>query len=187
MVFITKLFSAAAIVAASIGSASADLKITSPTADKWWVAQSQNLISWTCKDTTVQSFTVLVGNQDPKISVAPLAIIPVQQNFQCSILVTQDQANQPAGTGWQIFFADVLNITNYLAISDPFEIKPIGSAYPAQTTTDVSVATGTASGSGSGTAPSATTTPKSGAASLVPHSVWAAAGAGLGALALVLA
>jgi hypothetical protein len=138
-----------------------------------------------------------------------MAIIPVQQNFQCSILVTQDQANQPAGTGWQIFFADILNITNvslhlayttvlclnndssffflsqYLAMSDPFEIKPLGSAYPAQTTTNVSVATNTASGSGSGTAPSATTTPKSGAASLVPHGVWAAAGTGLGAIALV--
>lgn len=75
--------------------------------------------------------------------------------------------------------------SQYLAISDAFEIKPLGSAYPAQTTTGVSVATNTASGSGSGTAPSATATPKSGAASLVPHSVWAAAGLGLGAIALV--
>jgi len=181
MVFITKLFSAAAIVAASIGSASADLKITSPSADKWWVAQSQNLISWTCQNTTVQSFTVLVGNQDPKITVSPQAIISVQPNFQCSILVTQDQANQPAGTGWQIFFADILNITNYLAISDPFEIRALGSAYPPQTTSDVA----TASGSGSASAASATATPKSGAESLVSHSVWAAVGAGLGAIALV--
>lgn len=115
------------------------------------VAQSQNLISWTCKDTTVASFTILcvqtfgsypyftytllssVGNQDPKISVAPLAIIPVQQNFQCSILVTQDQANQAAGTGWQIFFADILNITNvslYPSCSAPSPINEDCSFYP---------------------------------------------------------
>jgi hypothetical protein len=40
MVFITKLFSAAAIVAASVGGASAALTITNPTADKWWGAWS---------------------------------------------------------------------------------------------------------------------------------------------------
>jgi len=36
-------------------------------------------------------------------------------NTICSKLVTQDQFNQPAGTGWQIQFANPINITDVSA------------------------------------------------------------------------
>jgi len=138
---------AALLVLASLSSVvNADLVITQPSSDIWWVAKSQNVIAWTCHDTSIVDFTVLVNNSDPKLAVSPLAVIAIQQNFDCSITITQDQANQPAGTGWTILFADPLNNTNVYATSQPFEIKPLGSAYPSQAIT-----------SGNGTAgPSAT-------------------------------
>ena len=43
---------------------------------------------------------------------APLAIIAQENNFDCSKTITQDQANQPAGTGYTILLADPLNNTN---------------------------------------------------------------------------
>jgi len=135
---------AALLVLASISSVvNADLVITQPSSDIWWVAKSQNVIAWTCRDTSIVDFTILVNNADPKLAVAPLAVIAIQQNFQCSIVITQDQANQPAGTGWTILFADPLNNTNVYATSQPFEIKPLGSAYPSQVTP---TANGTAAG-----------------------------------------
>lgn len=98
---------------------------------RYTVAKSQNLISWTCQNTTIGNFTVLfvatflalscwqpiklyfrISNTDPTISVSPLAIIAIQQTFDCSIIITQDQANQPAGNGWLVLLANPLNISD---------------------------------------------------------------------------
>ncbi|KAF9479853.1 hypothetical protein BDN70DRAFT_660556 [Pholiota conissans] len=167
---LASVLAASALLLSSVGHVAADLQITSPSSSIWWVAQSQNLISWTCHDTTIGNFTVLVSNTDPKIAVAPQAIISIQQNFDCSIIVTQDQANQAAGTGWLILLANPFNSTDVYATSEPFEIKPLGSLYPSQVTpSDASVAS---SGTGTSTGTSSTSKPTSGALSV--H------GAGLG-------
>ena len=54
---------------------------------------------------------------------APLAIIAQENNFDCSKTITQDQANQPAGTGYTILLADPLNNTNVRFLC--FLIRPI--------------------------------------------------------------
>ncbi|KJA17417.1 hypothetical protein HYPSUDRAFT_46499 [Hypholoma sublateritium FD-334 SS-4] len=172
---LNKVFAASALVLASVGSVAADLQVTSPSSSIWWVAQSQNLLEWSCQDTTIGNFTVLVTNTSPTIAVAPIAIIAIQNNFDCSILITQDQANQPAGSGWQILLANPLNNTDVYATSEAFEIKPLGSLYPSQVT---SSAVGTASSTASGSAaPASSSTTTSSAMSI------RGAGLGMGMLA----
>lgn len=145
---------AALVVLASLSSfVKADLEITSPTSSIWWVAKSQNVLSWTCDNTTITEFTVLVNNTDPTIAVAPLAIIAIQQNFDCSIIITQDQADQPAGTGWTILLANPVNNTDVYATSQPFEIKPLGSLYPSQVTPTANASTASSTGSGGASKP----------------------------------
>jgi len=153
---------AAFIVLASLSSVvKADpLEVTSPSSSIWWVAKSQNVLAWTCQNTTYPQFTVLVNNTDPTILTSPLAIIAQQDNFDCSIIITQDQANQPAGTGWTILLANPLNISDVYATSQPFEIKPLGSLYPSQSTPSANASSPSQTSSSN----SASTTPKSAAA-----------------------
>ncbi|KAF9558574.1 hypothetical protein CPC08DRAFT_751390 [Agrocybe pediades] len=123
---------AALLVAALTSVANADLQVTRPSSDIWWVAKSNNVIAWTCQDTDIQQFTVLIGNVDPQVQTAPGAIIGIQNNFDCSILLNADQFSQGVGTGWQVLLADIFNNTHVYATSQPFEIKPQGSPYPDQ-------------------------------------------------------
>ncbi|KIM38085.1 hypothetical protein M413DRAFT_448104 [Hebeloma cylindrosporum] len=146
MVKFAAILPAVALLVASFSGVAADLKVTSPSSSIWWVAKSLNEIAWTCKDTTIDQFTVLVNNADPKILVAPIAVIAIQKNYDCSITITQDQANQPVGTGWTVLLANPLNNTDVYATSEPFEIKPLGCAYPSQSTPT------SANSSGSGSA-----------------------------------
>ncbi|KAF8157124.1 hypothetical protein B0H34DRAFT_712285 [Crassisporium funariophilum] len=124
----------------------AEFAITKPSADIWWVAESLNEIAWTCQESPAESFTVLVNNKDPKIAVAPQAVIAIQKNADCSITISQNQANQPVGTGWTILLADIFNSSHVYATSQEFEIKPLGSLYPSQVTPTGSPV-GTAGGS----------------------------------------
>jgi len=50
--------------------------------------------------------------QNVNVLTAPIAIVGIQNNFDCSKLVTQDQANQPAGLGYTILLANTLNNTD---------------------------------------------------------------------------
>jgi len=137
----------------------AQLTITSPSSSIWWVAKSLNLINWTCKTSPYSNFTVLINNSNPKILTAPIAVIAIQENYDCSITITQDQANQPVGTGWSVIFANPLNSSDAWATSEPFEIKALGSAYPSQVTVS-------AGGSSTASSSSPFPTRKSGAVSL---------------------
>ncbi|GLB38978.1 hypothetical protein LshimejAT787_0601400 [Lyophyllum shimeji] len=115
-----------ALAAALVGAAAADFKILAPSADVWWVAKSQNTLTWTCKESPPHdTFTVLVANKDVKILTAPIAIIGIQNNFDCSKLITQDQLTAPAGTGYTIQFANTLNQSDIFATSQEFEIKAL--------------------------------------------------------------
>ncbi|KIK02726.1 hypothetical protein K443DRAFT_656635 [Laccaria amethystina LaAM-08-1] len=159
------------LVSASVAQAA--LTITNPTSSSWWVAKSANTLAWTCQDSPSNQFTVLINS--PTMA-SPLAIIAQENNFDCSKIITQDQASQPAGTGYTILLADPLNNTNVYATSDPFEIKALGSAYPSQVSSSASSGSGTASGSGSAASSTSTSTKKSGAVG---------AGVGVGGMGVV--
>lgn len=92
------------------------------------VARSQNVLGWTCHASQYDNFTVLyvflhpnklaheltnftrIANPStPTVLPAPLAIIGIEQNYQCSQEITQDMSNQPAGTGYLILLANPLN------------------------------------------------------------------------------
>ncbi|KAH7882486.1 hypothetical protein F5I97DRAFT_1987791 [Phlebopus sp. FC_14] len=149
------LASVALTTAALIGAASAQLTITNPSSSNWWVASSQNTLAWTCDSSPYDNFTVLLTNSNPSILNAPLAIISVEYNYDCSKTITQQQAAQPAATGYTIQLANTLNGTDVYAQSEPFEIKPLGSAYPV---------TSSVASSGTGTGTTASPTPGTGGA-----------------------
>jgi len=129
--------------------------ITNPTSELWWVAKSTNVLSWDCQSqqaSDINNFTVLISNINPAIFPAALAIIAIQQNFQCSITISQNQADQPAGTGNILLFANPLNNTDVYTTSEQFEIKALGSLYPSQVSSSASGASGTAAASASASA-----------------------------------
>ncbi|KDQ60385.1 hypothetical protein JAAARDRAFT_46100 [Jaapia argillacea MUCL 33604] len=157
-------FSLAATVAALFTAVAAQtqLSIIDPGGPNlWWIAKSANTLIWTCEQTTYQNFTVMIANSNPSVLVAPQAVIAIQQNFQCSLLIQPNQLDFPPSTGYTVQFANVLNSTDVYASSQPFEIKALGAAYPASSATPTSTASSTASGSGSGA--TASSTSKSGA------------------------
>ncbi|KAJ2922632.1 hypothetical protein H1R20_g14464, partial [Candolleomyces eurysporus] len=138
---VVSLLTAASLVAAQF-------RVTVPSTSNWWVARSTNILEWTCREANAPAqFTVLIGNSDQTILVQPLAIIAQQNNFDCSIIITQDQANQAAGQGYQVYLANPLNNTDVYATSEPFEIKPLGSLYPTQQAAAASSAAAAASAS----------------------------------------
>jgi len=119
------------LAAASL--AAAQFKVTMPAAENWWVAGSTNVLAWDCQAANApQTFTVLITNQDLSQYPAPLAIIAIQNNYDCSILITQNQASQAPGTGYEILLANPLNNTDVYARSEQFEIKRLGERYPSQ-------------------------------------------------------
>ncbi|KAG9039195.1 hypothetical protein FRB95_011780 [Tulasnella sp. JGI-2019a] len=168
--------------------ASAAISIIAPSADYWWVAESQNLYSWTCGASNnggFTNFTVLLNNANPATFHGPQALVSIQWDYDCSVLLpATDVAGIAAGTGYTLSFANVYNQTDVIATSAPFEIKAIGSAYAPQPS-GVASATVTAGANQTGTAStstaSSTTTAKSSAMATYP----AAAGLITGVMALV--
>ncbi|ESK93102.1 hesp-379-like protein [Moniliophthora roreri MCA 2997] len=148
-------FSALFTVASAAGGGP---KILRPGADNWWVAKSDNVLEWDCKSSSIQQYTVVMTNTNPTILSGPMAIIAIQNNADCSKLVTQQQMTMPAATGYKIQFANTLNQSDVYSESEEFEIKPLGSAYPSSSAGGAAGPTG----SGTGTAESANTTGGSG-------------------------
>lgn len=110
-----------------------------------WVAQSANTLAWTCNTSPYNNFTVLLANSNPSILVQPIAIIAIQESYDCSKTITQQQSAQPAATGYTVLLANPLNSTDVYATSETFEIKALGSSYPA--TSSASSPSGTSSSS----------------------------------------
>lgn len=172
----------ASFALASLATFAQGFSVTAPNADTWWVAKSVNVLKWDCKAPDApQQFTVIIANKDPKILVAPLPIISIVQNYDCSKEITQDQSNQPAGTGYTIQLADILNGTHVYATSDEFEIKPLGSTYPSQASPAPgggSSASGSGSPSGTGTSSGSKPTQTNSALGLSMEAGWVLAGLG---------
>ncbi|KAF8239937.1 hypothetical protein L208DRAFT_1374432 [Tricholoma matsutake] len=129
------------------------LQILQPNGNDWWVAESNNVISWNCHQaSTPTEFTILIANVNQNILTSPLAIISIEQNYQCSQLMTANQVSQTPAQGYTILFANPINSTQLYATSQPFEIRALGSAYPV-----TSSASPNASGTSTGSTASATT------------------------------
>jgi len=162
------------VVLASALYANAAITILAPGPDYWWVSNEQNLFSWTCGSQYNEgytNFTVLINNASPSTFNGPQALISIQWDYQCSVLVPPTAtAGIPAATGYTLSFADVFNSTHVLATSQPFEIKAYGSAYAPQPS-GVASATVTASSANTAVAGNTSATQsatKSGAAAFVP-------------------
>ncbi|QRV75080.1 GPI-anchored small secreted protein [Ceratobasidium sp. AG-Ba] len=135
----------------------AQLTITEPSSNRWWVAQSINTLRWTCNTSPHTNWTVLIMNSDTTILSGPLALIAIRKyNYDCSKTIVPGEQLKP-GTGYTMQFANPFNNTDVFATSESFEVKPVGSTYPPEiTTSEALTATGLPSGTSS---PSATPTP----------------------------
>ncbi|KAG1732982.1 hypothetical protein EDB19DRAFT_1639994, partial [Suillus lakei] len=131
--------------AALFSVVSAQLTITSPGTNDWWVASSLNTISWTCNTSPFMNFSILLTNSNPAVLPAHLVIIAIEENYDCSTTITQQQSAQPATTGYTIQFANTLNSTDIYTQSEPFEIKALGAPYPTATGSAGSISTSTSS------------------------------------------
>ncbi|KAF8345475.1 hypothetical protein F5887DRAFT_966924 [Amanita rubescens] len=180
MVFVSKLTFAAAL-SALLGTVVAQnqttFKIYQPSSSWWWIASSENVMSWDCKNSPVQQFTVFIVNSNPSVLSGRLAFIAEQANADCSATIAQTQMNQAPATGYQLQFSDIINSSLIYATSDSFEIKAKGSTYPTSSVAGAS----TASGTGSGSSATSTSSSKSGASS-----VKTSMGIGLAAVGAVL-
>ncbi|PSR78573.1 hypothetical protein PHLCEN_2v7320 [Hermanssonia centrifuga] len=116
------------------------------------------------------NYVVRVANAGQPAIAGGQAIIAIENNFDCSKTITADELNFPAGSGYTVQLANPLNNTDVYAVSQEFEIKPLGAAYPAssatptlESTTGSSSATSTGSGSGTSTSPTTSATGNSAA------------------------
>ncbi|PBK96433.1 hypothetical protein ARMGADRAFT_1010096 [Armillaria gallica] len=178
----SRLFTVLAAASALFGAVFADLKVTSPSSDIWWVAQSTNVIAWSCNDSPYSEFTILITNPDTSVLASALAIVAIEPNYDCSKVLTQQQVSMPAATGYILQLANPLNSSQVYAASEPFEIKALGAAYPS-TSAAVESATGSlAAASASAASSSASASASGNAASTLKTSV----GFGLGAIGAIL-
>jgi len=160
----------AVLVSTLFGCATADLQIIVPGGSSlWWINNSDNNLIWTCNDSPYTQFNVLIANSNTNLLTAPLPIISTLDNFVCAKGITKDMFNLQAGTGYTIQLTDIFNNTHIYATSQPFEIKPLGSAYPDASATPTG--TGTTSGTGTNTASSPSSTATGSTGSSIKSSV----------------
>jgi len=190
-----------ALIGTLVGSATAQtgigqFEILSPGGPNlWWVAQSQNVISWACHTnppaSTNNAFQLLLNNSNPTVLTSAEAIVASVPNADCSFVVTQQQANLTPGTGYTLVFADPIDQTKVYAVSQPFEVKALGATYPATTATPTETfstqngASSTGSSAGSSSATSTSQSKSNGALTSFKVSaagVLAAVGAAIGML-----
>ncbi|KAI0305333.1 hypothetical protein B0F90DRAFT_1703575 [Multifurca ochricompacta] len=182
MMFSSQLVSFA-FISTLVGSAFADFQILSPGGPNlWWVAQSQNTLVWACHDNPpATTYQLLLNNTNPTILAAPQAIVANIANADCSHTITTQQAALTAAGGYTVILASALDQTKVYAVSQPFEVKALGAAYPPASATpsdDPTVsASGSASGSGTSSGSAASSTKKSNGA--FTTSQVSAAGAGV--------
>jgi len=146
-----------ALLSTLVGTTVATFSILSPGGpDLWWVANSQNTVSWSCQDSPPAStYLLMLNNTNPTLYPGPGAIIANINNADCSETIPATDGNLPVGTGYTVILAAMTDQTKIYAVSQPFEIKAQGAVYPASTatptdTTGVIVgATSTSAGSGS--------------------------------------
>ncbi|KZV76721.1 hypothetical protein PENSPDRAFT_673350 [Peniophora sp. CONT] len=187
---------AAAFLVASAAAADTFSVLAPGGPNVWWVAESQNTLTWTCHtNPPAQVFQLLLNNTNVNILPSPMAILANLNNADCSHTITTQQAALTPSTGYTIVLADQLDQTKIYATSQEFEVKALGATYPAASATPTeggssASATGSATGSAASGAASSTASASSessnssGAMGLTASigSVFLAAGALLGML-----
>jgi len=129
-----------------------------------------------------------VANPNPDLLVSVDPIVAVENNFDCSMTLSVDQANFTVGSNYTVQLANILNLTDVYAESQPFDIKPFGSAYPPASATPAdpgATSTGGATSSSSSTGSASSPTKSSAAVSALSLNSVGAFGAFLAALAAV--
>jgi len=155
----TSLLVSLAAFSTLVGSASAAFQILSPGGPNlWWVAKSENVIAWSCRDnppaSTSNAYQLLVNNTDLNILTAAQAIVANVPNADCAHIIGVQQASLTPATGYTLIFADIIDQRKVYAVSQPFEVKALGATYPpasATPTDDPTAATSGASDSSTGT------------------------------------
>ncbi|KAI0293956.1 hypothetical protein BC826DRAFT_360539 [Russula brevipes] len=155
----TSLLVSLAAISTLVGSASAAFQILSPGGPNlWWVAQSENVISWSCHDnppaSTSNAYQLLVNNTNPTILTAAQAIVANVPNADCAHIIGVQQASLTPATGYTLIFADIIDQRKVYAVSQPFEVKALGATYPSTSATptdDPTAATSGASATSTGT------------------------------------
>ncbi|WWC70045.1 uncharacterized protein I206_103989 [Kwoniella pini CBS 10737] len=142
----------------TLGAVKAELKITQPTADHWWVAQSLGTLAW--DGISPDQFSVFLSNSDTNVLTSLLALTSITYAYDTSKTINPGSIT-PSG-GYTILLTNPLNSSDVYAKSETFEIKAVGSAYPAQGSpsggASAAVATsavGSVSGSAASSSPSA--------------------------------
>ncbi|KAI0042610.1 hypothetical protein FA95DRAFT_1474017, partial [Auriscalpium vulgare] len=174
-------------LSALVGSALADFQVLSPGGPNlWWVAQSENVIAWSCHDNPpATTFQLLLANGNQSILVAPMAIVANIQNADCSHTITQQQTNLTPATNYTLIIADAVDQTKVYATSQPFEVKALGATYPAASATPTDDGTSASSTSASTSASGSAGAASSPSASTKPNGAAALQVSAAGALAVV--
>jgi len=173
-----------AVAVLCVSFTQAQLTITEPSSERWWVAQSQNTLRWSCNTSPYTNWTVLITNSDATVLSGPLALIAIQYNYDCSkTMIPGEQLK--TGTGYVMQFANPFNNTDVFASSESFEVKALGSTYPPQITTSEAL-TATGSGATGTSNPSSTSTPTSNGAMANAVGVASLTLAGVGAVFFAL-
>ncbi|KAL7414528.1 hypothetical protein BDY24DRAFT_385514 [Mrakia frigida] len=108
------------------GSALAELQIVRPGTASWWVANSQNTVQWVGLDPAI--FAISVFNSNITLLSSGSAVIQTQNNaYDLSFTLTPFLN---VGTGYTIKLHNTTDPTDVFATSEPFEVRPQGTAYP---------------------------------------------------------
>ncbi|KAK6910038.1 hypothetical protein L486_00307 [Kwoniella mangroviensis CBS 10435] len=134
----------------SLGAVSAQLTVTEPRADHWWVAQSLNTLAW--EGSSPDQFSVFLSNTDTNVLTSILALTSVTYAYDRSKTINPGGVT-PSG-GYTILLTNPLNSSDVYAKSETFEIKAVGSTYPPQGSSAGSSASASGSGTASGSAAS---------------------------------
>ncbi|WVW83975.1 hypothetical protein I302_105998 [Kwoniella bestiolae CBS 10118] len=143
-----------------LGAVSAQLTVTEPRADHWWVANSLNTLAW--EGSSPDQFSVFLSNPDTNVLTSLLALTSVTYAYDRSKTINPGGIT-PSG-GYTILLTNPLNSSDIYARSETFEIKAEGSTYPPQTPAPGASGSPSPSGSGSATG-SATSSAASASAS----------------------
>ncbi|RIA88217.1 hypothetical protein C1645_775533 [Glomus cerebriforme] len=131
--------------------ASATIQIIYPSAQYYLVAGQANEVLWTKEITDTTAFSIfLINSKIVDLKEFALANNVDPRLNKTDVLIGQNLVN----TGFQIIFTDIGNITNIYATSEPFEIKPNGTA-------PIAYVTPTPTPTGTSNSPSVDTSKKS--------------------------
>ncbi|WRT66430.1 uncharacterized protein IL334_003386 [Kwoniella shivajii] len=131
------------MMALAVTFVKAELKVTQPTSDHWWVAQSLNTLAW--EGDSPDQFSVFLSNSDTNVLTSMLALTSITYSYDKSKTINPGGIT-PSG-GYTLLLTNPLNSSDVYAKSDIFEIKAVGSAYPPQET--AASQSGSSSGAGS--------------------------------------